>query len=235
MFKSRSRSQLRQQLADGQSEFRSISAARLPTPAAACRQFHPHPDHGPHAERLRVRQNQIQLAYFFDHGNDGAAQPLGEQCHADEVVVLESVAYDRRFGFGHGDHGEQFRLAASFDTVSETSSVSEDLLDDLALLVHFDRKYASVALPIVVIFNRSGETLVQVLQPVLEDPVETDQHGKVQASLDQSIDERFQVDALLLIAFRRHHQVSGIGNVEISVAPARDFVQRGRIFHGPMS
>ena len=111
--------------------------------------------------------------------------------------------------------------------------MADDLLDDLALLIHFDRENASVTLPVVVITDRSVKTLVQVFKSIFQDSVEADQHGKIQATFHQSIDQLLQVDAVLFNPVGRHQQVSVFGNMKIAVAPPCDVIHCRGIFRGP--
>ena len=69
-----------------------------------------------------MAKNQIQLARFLNHGNDGAANLLSNHCQANEVVVLESLANDRHLRIGHGEDGKQFRLAARFYTEAKVAT-----------------------------------------------------------------------------------------------------------------
>ncbi len=67
----------------------------------------------------------------------------------DEFFVLESVADDRHLRIGHRDDGQQLGLAARFDAEAILAAVTDDLLDDVALLVDLDRKHTSITILVI--------------------------------------------------------------------------------------
>ena len=212
-------------LADGQAEFRAVSARRLPAAAATGGQLHAHAEHGANADLLGEFENQFQFGVFLDHGNDLAADLVGEYRHFDELGIFETVADDRRVVVGHRHDGQQLGLAAGFQPEPKGLAEPQDFFDDLALLVDLDGINAAVAAVVFVFGNRAGESVVDFAQAVLQDAREANQDRQIDAAQLQAIDELLEIQESLRIAGRMNQHVARFGDGKITLTPTRDFVQ----------
>ena len=154
---------------DREPELRAVAARGLPPAAAPGRELHPHADVRPHADALGVLEDQVELGVFLDHRDDLAPEFLRQHRQLDELGVLEPVADDGRVVVGDRRHRNQLGLRARFEPELERLAEIEDLLDDLALLVHLDRIHADVVAGVFVLRDGRLERLVDVLQAMLQD------------------------------------------------------------------
>ena len=101
----------RENLGEGQAEFRAEPGTRFPAAGAAGRQLGADADHRPDLQLLGVADDRLQLGELLDHGDDLLADLAGQHGHLDELVVLEAVADDRRVhAVGQRQHRQQLRL-----------------------------------------------------------------------------------------------------------------------------
>jgi hypothetical protein len=152
-------------LGDREAELRAVPARRLPAAAATRGQLHAHADLRPHADLLRVLENQAELRVLLDDRDDLAAHLERQHRHLDELGVLEAVADDRRVVGRHRHHGQQFRLRSGFEAEAVRPAEVEHLLDDLALLVHLDRVDAEVLALVLVLVDRRLKRAVDIAEP----------------------------------------------------------------------
>ena len=85
-----------------------------------------------------MADDRLQLGILFHHHEHPPAHLLGQQGHLDELVVLEAVADDGHIVVGHGDHRQQFRLAAGLQAEMVGPAEAQHLLHHLPLLVDLD-------------------------------------------------------------------------------------------------
>ena len=185
-----------QDLGDRQAELRAVAARALPAAAAARGELDAHADLRPHADLLRVLQDQAEFGVLLDDRDDVAPDLLGQHRHLDELGVLEAVADDRRVVVGLRHHGQQLRLGAGLEAEPVLPAEVEHFLDDLPLLVHLDRVDADVARRVLVLRDGGLERVVDVAEPVPEDVAEPDEHRQPDAAQLQVIDELLEVDGL---------------------------------------
>ena len=82
-----------------------------------------------------------QLFEFFHDENDCFAELAAKEGVLNEACVFVAVADDKALGVRvHGESGEKLGLAAGFDAKVPRLAGIDDLLHDLAELVHLDRK-----------------------------------------------------------------------------------------------
>ena len=222
-----------QGFAHRQAELGAISAGRFPASRPFARQLQPQADGGPHADALRMLQDQIELGVFFDHRDDLAADFLGQHHHLDVFVVLEAVADDGRFVIGHRQHRQQFRLGAGFQAEMIRPAELEDLFHHLPLLIHLDRINAAVIALVVVLGDGALERLVHFAQPMLENFGEADQDGQPDAAQLQFFDQLAQIDAARRLLAGMHPQVPVRADGKIALAPTGDIVEFAGVGDGP--
>ena len=225
--------QAAQHLADGQAELGAETAGGLPAAGATRRQFDPHADLRPHADLLGIVQHHLQLGVLLDDRNDLAADLLGQHRHFDELGVLEPVADDRRIGLRHRDHRQQLRLAAGLEAEPVTAAVLDHLLHDVPLLVDLDRVHAAVPAAVIVVLDRRGEGVMDLLQAVLENPVEAQQDRQVQTPHLQAVNQLLHVHGLVCPTFGMHPQMAAGPDREIALSPPGHIVQLGRVDDAP--
>src|SRR6185503_1456232 len=109
----------------------------------------------------------------------------------------------------------------------------EDLLDDLALLIHLDRIHAAVATLVLVLRDGAVKRRMDVAETMLEDVGEPDKHGKADPAHLQPIDELLQVDGARLVLGWMDLKMPLAVNGKVAVAPPGDFVELAGIVDGP--
>ena len=104
---------------------------------------------------------------------------LPEQRDADEGAVLVAVADDQGLGVRvHGERREQLGLAAGLEAEMICLAGIDDLLDDLAQLVHLDREDAAIMALVADLVDRAAERLVDRLDAVAQQILEADDERK---------------------------------------------------------
>src|SRR5579875_909469 len=91
-------------------ELRTVSARGFPTPRTPACQFNPQTDRRRYAHLLGVPCNELELREFFYDRDNASTDLLGEHHHLDVLVILKSVADDRRLVIGDRQHGQQLWL-----------------------------------------------------------------------------------------------------------------------------
>src|SRR5690606_31368494 len=93
---------------------------------------------------------------------------------------------------------EELGLAAGFETVLPGATRLDDLVHEVALLVHLDGEHAAVAPRVAVLVDRALEALVQQPDAVLEDVREADEQRQIEPTNLQLLGELVEVDAPIL-------------------------------------
>ena len=97
----------------------------------------------------------LEFLEFFDDDDDRFAQLAAEQGDADEGAILVAVANDEALRvLVHRQRGDQFRLAARFETEMKLLAGVDDLFDHFAQLIDLDRKNAAILVAITEFLHR---------------------------------------------------------------------------------
>src|SRR5579884_1060681 len=91
-------------------ELRTISARGFPPARPPASQFDPQTDRRCYADLIGVPCNELELREFFYDWDNASADLLGEHHHLDVLVILKSVADDRRLVVCDRQHGQQLWL-----------------------------------------------------------------------------------------------------------------------------
>ena len=129
-----------------EAELRLLAAALLPAPEPARRQLDAHAGRRRDTEVVGGLQQDVDLAQLLEHDEDPVSELLAHEGEAHELLVLVAVADDDVIGgLGESEHRLQLRLAAALEADAVRLAELDDLLDDVALLVHLDRIHRRVA------------------------------------------------------------------------------------------
>jgi hypothetical protein len=221
-------------LGDEEAELGADAAGLFPAACAFGREFHPDADGGLDVVELGVLDDELELAEFFDDGDDVLADLGGEDDGFDEFIVLEAVADDGGLVVADQGHDrEELGLGAGFDAKAIFAAEVEDLLDDVALLIDFDGIDAAIEALVVVLADGVGKGLVDAGDAVFEDVGEADEHGGLDVALAELVDEFFQVDLAVFVGVRVDGDGAFGGDGEVALAPVVDAVGSGGIGGGP--
>ena len=131
-----------------------------------------------------------------------------------------------------GQHGVQLGLRAGLQSEVIAFAVADDLLHDGSHLVHLHGEDDEMLGLVVVLLGSLAETLVGLLDAVVEDVGEAQQHRSRDMAGRQLIDDLLQVH-LHVVLLRRHIDVSLIVDAKIAHAPPFDVVELFGIFNAP--
>src|SRR5690606_14057522 len=161
-------------------------------------------------------------------------QLLTHQREADELLVLVSVAHDDVVGsLAERQHGLELGLAADLETDSVRLTEVEDLLDDVALLVHLDRVNRGVASLVAELLDRALEALGQRLDPRPQDVGEPQQQGKRDSLRRQVLRQLEEIQPAFRLPGRVYGDVTLLVDPEITDTPALDVVKLEGIIYRP--
>ena len=208
-----------------QAKLRTEASGRLPASRPSCGQFDPNADRRPDPELFGVLEDQLQLGILFDDDRDVSADLLGGQRNLDEFVVFETVTDDGSVIVRDGHHDQQFRLRSGFQAESQAATVFEHLLDNVTLLVHFDRVQTRVVRAVIVFANGGSERRVNLLHPVPDDVVEPDEDGQADVHRFQPLDEFLEVHLPVGALAGLDGDVAVRLEGDVSLTPMSDIVQ----------
>ncbi len=216
----------RQQLGGGKAELRVIAARSLPLAAAFGMQPDADAEIGLDADLAGDAEDLAELRELLDDEDDALAEPLAGERDADEERVLVAVADDQPLGAAHHrERGEQLRLAARLEAEVVRRAGVEDLLDDLAQLVHLDREHPLISSLVAELGDRAAKRFVDRLDAVAEDVLEADHQRQPQAPALRFLDDVDDLDRAALLLLRRDGDVALVVDVEVLDAPAPDVVR----------
>ena len=172
-------------------ELRLLAAALLPAAEAARRELDAHAGRRRHAHLVGDLEQHVDLAQLLDHDEDLMPELLAHEGEAHELLVLVAVADDQVLGvLGEAENRLQLRLAAALEADAVRLAEFDDLLDDVALLVHLDRIHGGVAAGVGELLARLLEAVGQRLDARAEDVREAEQHRQRDALLLEIVRDR---------------------------------------------
>src|SRR5207249_9829714 len=114
----------------------------------------------------------LKLFQFCNNNDDRFTEFAAEERNANERGIFIAVADDQTFRIlVHGERGDQFGLAAGFETEMKLLAGVDNLFDNFAQLVDLDREDAAILVAITELRHRSLKCAVDrfdaVPQPIL--------------------------------------------------------------------
>ena len=129
----------------------------------------------------------------------------------------------------------KFRLGAGLDAEVERLAEVEELLDDVALLIDFDRINAAISALIAGLGDRFAEGVGDLGDAMAQNVREADQDRDVVVLFAQFFDEELEVDGLFGLLVRVNGDVTEAVDSEVSFAPVLDAVGFGGVRELPVS
>ena len=123
-----------------------------------------------------------------------------------------------------GQYHVKFRLGTGFQTQVVAFAVADNLFHYGAHLVHLDRKYDKMLAIVGVLLLRLSETLVSLLDPVVQDIGETQQHGSRYMAGRQLVHDFLQVN-LDRVLLRCYINVPFVIDAKVVDSPTLDVVE----------
>ena len=222
-----------QQLGTGEAKFRGIAAALLPLAGAAAGQFDAYADVGTHVELLGHTGDDVELVQLLHHDEYLLAHLLCQQRQLDVALVFVTVAHDDTVALAlHGDDGVQFGLRTRFNTQVELAAVRDNFLHHGLHLVHLDGIHHIVLSLVVILLGGFLEAAPRLLDTVVEDVGEAQQHRCRHVAQLQLVHHLAQVNLRGVLAGSDIH-VASVVDAEVVCAPAADVVQLAGVVDGP--
>jgi hypothetical protein len=179
-----------------ETELALVAARLLPLADPERRQLDAQPDVGAHVELARQTRDEGQFVELLDDQEDPLAHLLGQQRQLDEVLVLVAVAHDQGFGVVlDGQHGVEFGLGSRLEADVELLAVLHDLFQHRALLVDLDGVHVEVLGLEAVFLGGLLEAVEDLLDAVVEDVGESQQHRRREVAQFQVLHDLDEVDA----------------------------------------
>ena len=226
--------QRHEQLRGVQTELRSIAAALAPFAAATRCQLDADAQVGVHAKLLGSLGNDGQLRQLLDDEEHALAHLLCQQRQLDEVLVLVAVADDEAVAVHvGGEDGMQLGLGAGFEAQVIAFAVADNLLHDGAHLVHLDGEDDEVLALVFVLFASLAEAFVGLLNAIVEDVGEAQQHRRRHMACGQLVDDLLQVD-LHAVLLGRDIDMSLFVDAKVIDSPSLDVVEFLRVLNAPL-
>ena len=187
-----------------------------------------------HVELLGGLGDDLQFVELFDDDEDAFAHLLGQQRQFNIALVLVSVAHDERVALAlYGDDGMQFGLRSGLQSEVELASVADDLFHHRLHLVHLDGVDDEV-LPLVVVFLLGLlKATGRLLDAVVEDVGEAQQHGRGHIAQRQFVHHVAQV-YLRVVFTRRHKDITFLVDTKVRGSPSVDVVKFLGVFYCPL-
>ena len=171
---------------------------------------------------------------LLDDDHRLASQAARQDRGFDIATIFVAIADQQRFWIFQERKGDQqFGFAASLQAEVPTPAGFDQLLDDMALLVAFDRKHPLVAAAVAVLGDGPLEGGMQALQPVFEDVIEADQQRQGEIAPLQLLHQVHQIQGAAPIAAGLDHHMAAAANGEIGVPPAVETIEGGPIGGAP--
>ena len=193
-----------QQFARVQAKLAVVAARLFPFSAARARQFDADSDVRTHTDPLCKAGNQVQFVELFHNEKYSASHLLRQQSQLHIVLVLVSIADNEIVLIDiRSEHSVQLRLRAGLQPDVEFLAVAHDFVDHLTHLVHLYRIDDKVLRAIFIFLCGLLEASRNLLDAIVEDIGETQQHRSGNVTNLQLVHQFFQIDGCT--TFTRSH------------------------------
>ncbi len=224
----------REQLGGAQAELGVLAAALGPFARPFGQEPRPNAEDRLDPQLLGELDDVPQFLQFFHDQDDALAQLDADQGHLDEAGVLVTVADNQAPDLIlQRQAGEQFRLAADFQTEIERLARVENLLHDFAELVDLDREDAAVLALVVEFLDGTAKGQVNRLDPVAQDVLEPNQHRELQAARLGFFDHVVDLDARAVLLQRPGKHMPRFVDVKVFRTPTLDVIQIAGVLDVP--
>ena len=222
-------------LGHGQSKFGSIAGGNAPATFAFGGQLGAHPQHRADTQAPTGGDDLADLFDLLKHNNAVLAQSPGQNGLLQVFSVLVAVAHEQSPGcvqHGHGDH--QLGFGAGFQAKLMAFAKAHKVLDEVTLLVAFDRKYTAIGALVVVASDGFGECGVEPVDAILKDVGKAYQERQMETALAQRLDQFVKVQGAAPVSLRRNSEVTGGIDREIGIPPTGDAIEFFAVFDRPV-
>ena len=129
--------------------------------------------------------------------------------------------------------GEEFWLAADFQSEIIRLAGVKNFFHHLAQLVYLDGKHSAVMALVIKFGDRTLKCLVNGLDAMAQNILKADEQGEFQAPRLGLLNHVGQVHGSTCFLQRMRHDATGIVDVKILRAPALDVIKRAGRIYGP--
>src|SRR5438132_14304691 len=151
----------RNQIGSVETEFGVLATARRPLARAFAIQASTNANVGLQADLVRCANDLLQLFQFFRDDNDRFAKFAAKQRDANESGIFIAVADDQTLRvFLHGERSNQLRFAACFEPKMKLFACGDNFLDNLAQLIDFNGKNATILIAITEFRDRALKSAI---------------------------------------------------------------------------
>ena len=171
-------------------------------------------------------QNEIQFAGHLDDDKAIEAKFDGIQGKIDELLVLVTVADNAGLGvLDHGYGDNKFSLAPGLKAVMVAGAEAGNFFNHLLLLVYFDGIHPAVLAPVIELFDRVIEALVQNGKLGVQHILDPQENRHVQTPLFNPRNDLHKADSLMFLPpYRCGDNFPLVGNSEEPLSPVGDAV-----------
>ena len=223
-----------EQLGARQAELAGVAAAVLPLATARGGQLYAYAEVRADVELLGHAGYGVKLVELLHDDEYALAHLLGEQGQLYVALVLVAVADDERVALAlHGYHRVQFRLGACLEPEVELAPVAYYLLHHRLHLVYLYGVDDEVLALVFVLGGGLAEAAAGLLDAVVEDVGEAEQHRRGDVAQGEFVHHVAQVNLCLVLAWR-DIDVPAVVHAEVGCAPSVDVVKLLGVLNGPL-
>ena len=209
-----------------QSKLRHVTTTLRPFARTTAGEFDAYTDIGAHLHAACHLGDGVNLVELLDDDEDTLPHLLRQQRQLDVALVLVAIAYDQRVALAlDGDDGVQFGFGTRLQTKVELPAVRDYLLDDGLHLVYLDRVDDEVLALKPIVFAGTVETFGSLLDTVVENVGETQQHRRSDSAQRQFLHHIVEIHLLRLVLLGRDIDVAPLVHTEVGSSPSIDVVQ----------
>ena len=216
------------QVGGRETELGVLATTGRPLACSLGEETHTGADHRLDTHLLGDGQDLVEFLQLLNDEDHLLAEFQPQQGCTDELIILVAVTHHETLGIGmDGEGGDHLRLAAGLDAKVVGKPRVDDLLHDLAELVHLDREDSAVLVSVTALRDRAGEGFIETADAVTQQVVATDEQGKTEPAFLGLIDQFHQIDLLPLLPSGTDHGVSRLVDAHIAFRPSLHIVECG--------